>query len=140
MTNEELLAFNQQYIIARQKRFNDIVTIAVVGLLMLVVGVSVFGSKTLFNERSDIKYDYRGAWNIVKDNVRQQLLAPTDADFPWFDEDVNIVQKNGNECGVIGYVDAKNLFGVRLRYKFAAFVYYSQPARGWIVKECRLIE
>lgn len=56
---------------------------------------------------------------MCEDFVRDRLLAPATADFPWLDYEANC---SGEQCAVRSYVDSENSFGAKLRTTYRCVV------------------
>lgn len=59
--------------------------------------------------------DKFGAWDVCKQQVRKQLKSPSTATFPSATASDLVVTQNGKTFGIVGYVDAENSFGARIR-------------------------
>ena len=59
------------------------------------------------------------AWVMATQFVERRLKAPSTAKFPWMSDDgVSVSRLPGCKYRVIGYVDAQNSFGAKLRNRF----------------------
>ena len=74
-----------------------------------------------------------GAWIVCKDNVQEQLKAPSTAQFPpWTSEDIT-VQVTGNVVGLVAWVEAENSLGAPLRTPFACSANYDPASDSYTV-------
>jgi hypothetical protein len=88
----------------------------VVAVIAVVIMINVFyghGSESSQQEDSEMAYD------MAKEFIRDQLKAPSTADFAYLDRDVSIVTLGNGAFKVSGWVDAQNSFGAKIRSKWA---------------------
>jgi hypothetical protein len=72
------------------------------------------------------------AWVACQLFVKEDLVAPATADFPWWGE-VEVVQLNATDFEVRSYVDSENLMGAKVRTFFTCKVRYTEES--WLLLE-----
>lgn len=81
-----------------------------------------------------------GAYAVMQDFVKQRLKAPASADFPWSGEQGVTISNLGNqEYRVVGFVDAQNSFGAKIRTRYIGIV-QKTDADNWQLKELVLLQ
>ena len=91
-------------------------------LFLGFAGIIVYAVATA--DTSDIDYCDKGlAYTAATDFVSQRLLSPTSADFPWvFETGVAVFDMKECRFRVMGYFDADNAFGAKIRTRYIAEV------------------
>ena len=75
------------------------------------------------------------AWTMTQNMAKKRLRFPEEASFPWSPETVFEFEFEGKYgINLIGYVTAKNAFGVRDRMKLSATWHYDPQTKRW---ECK---
>ncbi len=75
---------------------------------------SSYGSSSYTQTPTENEMGY--AWAVAEREIKERLKAPSTAKFPTYNHAT--IKKNGNKFKVIGYVDAENSFGTKLRVNF----------------------
>lgn len=95
----------------------------VVGTAVLLVLVAVFlcdGSET--QQTGSTQPEAGAAWVMCQDWVKERLVAPSTADFPWGYSDK--VTASGRQFTVRAYVDSENRMGGKIRADFVCVTEY----------------
>ncbi len=80
------------------------------------------------------------AYAVMQDYVKKRLKSPASADFPWSGEDgVSIVPLGDQEYRILGYVDAQNSFGAKLRTRYIGIIKNTDMGQ-WQLKELAILE
>jgi len=82
------------------------------------------------------KPDNISAFVMSKEFVKEQLRAPSTADFPWYEKSF-VTDLGGGRFRVSAYVDAQNSFGAKLRSNYTC-VLGSTDGDTWIVESINI--
>lgn len=106
---------------------------AVALVLMIVVGgiVGVVLSANHPGYTSIRTVDRSDACSMSQDFVKDNLKAPTTAQFPMWTEDNCKTSHNGDHWTVYSYVDSQNGFGAMIRSEYVAEMTYSPGRDNW---------
>lgn len=99
-------------------------TLVILGILAIgFVILAVLGRPT---QRGPEAPSAMGAWLDCQNFVKQNLKAPTTAQFPGANaEGVGTVLQDNGRWGVIGYVDSQNSFGAMIRSDYVCELSYN---------------
>ena len=103
-------------------------------VLILFIGYFIITAEGY--DFSGLKYssntiDCADVQSIARQFVKQQLKAPSTADFPYDDYEYECVEKTNNRWLVKSYVDAENSFGAKLRQKWWVEMKYKKSTDKW---------
>lgn len=73
------------------------------------------------------------AFRAAESLIRQQLKAPSTAEFPspvWNSEEIRFIDGDGGSITVTAWVDAQNTFGAKLRSRWLCVV--KNTGTGWV--------
>lgn len=95
----------------------------------IITGVAVVFAMLLvvFGKEDPAKEKESNAFYAAREFVRQELVAPSTAEFA--PRDQSIVRNDGLEYYVTSYVDAQNAFGARLRKHY--MVVLQDEGKNW---------
>lgn len=102
---------------------------AVSALVLIVLGILAVGSSDDGDEKGP---DEIGAFVMSQEFVKEQLKAPSTAEFPWY-EDSYVEDLGGGRFRVSAHVDAQNTFGAMIRSKYTC-VLNSADGERWILE------
>ncbi|WP_166668022.1 peptidoglycan-binding protein [Orenia marismortui] len=82
-------------------------------------GIDAFTYNRIMNQltKSEINEISSVAYSQAKEVIISRLKSPSTADFPWFDYNFFIIDKN--KYKIVSYVDAQNSFGAEIRTHFS---------------------
>lgn len=80
-----------------------------------------------------------GAYIMSQHYVKQQLRAPSTADFPWAHE-ISTLAIGDCKFKINAYVDAQNGFGAMLRTRYSAIMIYYPEEESWNALELNMSE
>ena len=99
-------------------------------------GQSLFDPSTYYSQSgTNYGIDEYDAWNAATDVVKDNLKAPSTAEF-CNKSDATITQK-GDTWTIRGYVDAENSFGAKLRNDFTVVITFTNSTR-YTINECTI--
>lgn len=109
-------------------------------VLIVVVGVMVDAPEDPAKAEADREatacVDSTMAYVVAQNFVKQRLVSPATADFPWLGFAEGVASRHIGDCRhrVTGYVDSQNRFGATVRTRFVATVRYNGGER-WGAEE-----
>jgi len=97
-------------------------------VVTLILAIWIFATVSCEDEKTvekpeEPKFGKIEAYGEVKAYVLNQLVSPSTADFPWFDDSF-VTQIDDTTFAVRGYVDSQNGYGATIRSTFGSKVLY----------------
>ena len=87
-------------------------------IIIIVICAAIFIiSPFLPQSKTSSKVSARTAWSCAQEYVKEQLASPSSAKFCSY-SNAKITVLEDNTFRISGYVDAQNVFGAVLRYRF----------------------
>src|SRR4051812_32651873 len=89
-------------------------TAIAVMLGLVLVGAGLFSPLGRSFTGTADSLQFRGAWRVCQDFVRDKLTSPASAVFPGFEE-ADVFDLTGGQIRALGYVDSQNRYGAMIR-------------------------
>lgn len=122
----------------RDKTWGILIPLFIILILLIIFGVKRV-DKNSSPEEPRLNNTANDACYACRQFVRNNLKAPSTADFQLCDEASSIYQRE-RVFTVNSYVDAQNAFGAKLRYDFTCTAEYIPSRDGWILVDLKFEE
>lgn len=110
--------------------------IIVIGVLVIMQLLGVFSKKD--NSDAERNRKLSSAWTFCKFSIEDHLIAPSTADFEWYDAKNSVKELEDGIYLMDITVDSENLFGAKIRSEFICKV--QNKGEDWKILELRLKE